>query len=96
MTEQGLTQFDQLVEYYLGLETMEATETLLDVCGATLDKRALPLLQRRLNEEQAQMAAFQAHGYIRMCEKSEQLVASLKPLIAVLEQESANRERNKP
>ncbi len=96
MTEQGLTQFDHLVEHYLGLETMEVTEMLLDLGGATLDKRALSLLQRRLNEEQAQIAAFQAHGYIRMREKSEQLLASLKPIIAVLEQESTNMERNKP
>jgi hypothetical protein len=95
MTEQNTSHFDLLVEHYLGLETMEMTELLLEVCGATLDKRALSFLRSRLDEEQAQMAAFQARGYIRMREKSEQLVASLKLLIAVLEQESANMEKNK-
>lgn len=95
MTELDTSHFDLLVEQYLGLETMEMTELLLDVCGATLDKRALPFLRSRLEEEQAQMAAFQARGYIRMREKSEQLVASLKPLIAVLEQESTSMEENK-
>ncbi len=28
---------DQLVEQYLGLESMEVTELLLDLCGARLD-----------------------------------------------------------
>lgn len=95
MTEQDTFHFDLLVEQYLGLETMEMTELLLDICGTTLDKRALSFLQSRLSEEQAQMAAFQAHGYIRMREKSEQLIASLKPLIAALEEESAHMEKNK-
>lgn len=35
--------------------------------------------------EEAQILQVQAHGYIRMREKSEQLVTSLKPLIATLE-----------
>ena len=95
MTEQSTPHFDLLVEQYLGLETMEMTELLLDVCGATLDTRALSFLRRRLDEEQAQVAAFQARGYIRMREKSEQLIARLQPLIAVLEQESASMEENK-
>jgi hypothetical protein len=95
MTELDTSHFDLLVEHYLGLETMEMTEQLLGVCGATLDKRALSFLQSRLDEEQAQVAVFQARGYIRMREKSEQLVASLKPLIAILEQESADMGKNK-
>jgi hypothetical protein len=78
--------FDQLVEQYLGLESMEVTEALLDLCGASIDTRALPLLERRLREEEAQIAVLEARGYIRMREKSEQLVASLKPLIAALEE----------
>jgi hypothetical protein len=74
-----------LVEQYLGLESMEITESLLDLCGARIDARALPLLTRRLQEEEAQILSFQVRGYTRMREKSEQLVASLKPLIAALE-----------
>ncbi len=85
MREHSLTQLDQLVEEYLGLESMEVTEMLLELCGAIIDKRALALLQRRLDEEQAQISVLEAHGYIRMREKSEQLVASLRPLIEALE-----------
>lgn len=76
-----------LMEQYLGLESMEVTEDLLDVCGASIDSHALPLLKRRLQEEEAQILQCEAHGYIRMREKSEQLVASLRSLIVALEQE---------
>ncbi len=75
-----------LVEQYLGLESMEVTEDLLDLCGASIDSRALPLLKRRLQEEEAQIALLETRGYVRMREKCEQLVASLRPLITVLEQ----------
>jgi hypothetical protein len=75
-----------LVEQYLGLESMEVTEDLLDLCGASIDTRALPLLKRRLHEEEAKIPQLEARGYTRMREKCEQLVASLRPLIAVLEQ----------
>ena len=78
----------QLVERYLGLESFEVTEELLDLCGASIDARALPLLKRRLREEEAQIPMFEARGYIRMREKSEQLVESLKPLIEALEETS--------
>ena len=43
--------FDQLVEHYLGLESMEVTEELLDLCGASIDTRALALLKRRLQRK---------------------------------------------
>jgi hypothetical protein len=75
----------RLVEHYLGLESMEVTEELLDLCGARIDERALPLLRRRLVEEEAQIPLLEARGYIRMREKCEQLVASLQALIAALE-----------
>ena len=74
-----------LVEVYLLLESFEVTEELLDLCGATLDARALPLLKRRLQEEEQQVTSLEAKGYIRMREKSQQLAASLRPLIAALE-----------
>jgi len=45
------------------------------------------LLKRRLREEEALVPVFEARGYIRMREKSEQLIASLKPLIAALEED---------
>jgi hypothetical protein len=76
----------QLVERYLGLETLETTEELLLVCGTGINARALPVLRRRLQEEEARTPLLEARGYIRMREKSEQLIASLKPLIALLEE----------
>jgi len=76
---------NQLVEQYLGLDSMEVTETLLDLCGATIDERALPLLKQRLQEEQAQVPLLDTRGYVRLREKSGQMVAALLPLIAALE-----------
>ncbi len=76
---------EELIERYLLLESFDVTEELLDLCGATLDARALPLLRKRLQEEERQAAGLETRGYIRMREKSEQLAASLKPLIAELE-----------
>ena len=75
-----------LIEHYLGLESMEVTETLLDLCGTGIDTRALPLLKQRLREEQAQIPVLVARGYIRLSEKSQQLAESLAPLIHALEQ----------
>ena len=79
---------EELVERYLLLESFDVTEELLDLCGATLDARALPILRKRLQEEERQAAGLEARGYVRMREKSEQLAASLKPLIAALEREA--------
>jgi hypothetical protein len=78
MTEQN--RLIQLLEQYLGLESMEVTEELLDLSGASIDTQALPLLRRRLQEEEAQILKSEAHGYIRMRAKSEQLVAHSLPL----------------
>lgn len=77
---------NQLAEQYLGLESMEVTEELLDLCGAHIDTRTLPLLRQRLYEEEVQLPQLETRGYVRMREKCEQLVASLRPLIAALEQ----------
>jgi len=74
-----------LIEQYLLLESFDVTEELLDLCGATLDARALPILKKRLQEEERQAVGLEARGYVRMREKSEQLAASLRPLIAALE-----------
>lgn len=79
--------FEHLVEQYLGLESLEVTEELLDLCGASIDARVLPLLQRRLHEEEAQLPQLEARGYVRLREKGEQLIASLRQLIAAFEQE---------
>lgn len=79
--------FDHLVEQYLGLESLEVTEELLNLCGASIDARALPLLRQRLHEEEAQLPQLEARGYVRLREKGEQLVANLRQLIAALEQE---------
>ena len=75
-----------LTESYLGLESFEVTEELLDLCGASLDTRALPILRRRLQEEEGRALRLERQGYLRMAEKSQQLVASLTPLIAALEE----------
>jgi hypothetical protein len=85
MPQRMSNDYDQLVEHYLGLESMEVTETLLELCGATIDERLLPLLKQRLQEEQTQIPRLHAHGYVRLREKSEQMVAVLRPLIAALE-----------
>lgn len=75
----------ELVESYLGLESFEVTEELLDLCGAAINMRALPTLKRRLREEEALVPMLEVRGYVRMREKSHQLIASLKALIEALE-----------
>jgi hypothetical protein len=85
MNQQTTDAFDHLVEQYLALESLEVTEELLDLCGASIDTRALPLLRQRLHEEEAQLPQLEARGYVRLREKGEQLIASLRPLIAALE-----------
>ncbi len=79
------TQVQGLIEQYLVLESFEVTEELLSLCGDTIDTRALSLLKRRLEEEKQQVILLQERGYIRMREKSEQLVKSLTLLIPALE-----------
>jgi hypothetical protein len=85
MTPRSVSPFDQLVAQYLGLEELSVTEALLDMYGARIDTRALPLLKRRLHEEEAHVMALGARGYVRMREKCEQLVTCLKQLIEALE-----------
>jgi len=80
-----IERLDQLVEQYLALESLEMTEILLELCGAAIDECALPLLKQRLQEEETQIPVLEERGYIRLREKSEQLVAALMPLIAALE-----------
>jgi hypothetical protein len=93
MIDRTRSHYDQLIEHYLGLESMEVTETLLDTCGASIDQRALPVLKQRLREEQAQIPTLEARGYIRLREKSEQMVAALTPLIAALSASDAQEEK---
>ena len=93
MADRTSNHYDQLVKQYLGLESMEVTEMLLDVCGATIDEHALPLLKQRLQEEQAHIPRLHVRGYIRLREKSEQMVAALIPLIAALEASDMLEER---
>jgi hypothetical protein len=83
-----------LVEQYLSLEAMEVIEELLELCGANIDVRALPRLRQRLAEEESHITVFQARGYVRMREKSEQLVRSLQPLIVILENAECARKRS--
>jgi len=93
MIDHKSNHYTQLVEHYLGLESMEVTETLLDMCGDTVDERALLLLKQRLQEEQMQIPRLQAHGYVRLREKSEQMVAALVPLIAALSRTESEEEK---
>ena len=93
MTDRMSSYYNQLVEQYLGLESMEVTETLLDLCGTTVDEQALPLLKQRLREEQAQIPQLETRGYIRLREKSEQIVAALTPLIIALEAAGSEKEK---
>jgi hypothetical protein len=92
MSSHEALAYDQLVERYLDLESMEVTEALLDLCGASIDARALPLLKQRVQEEEAQIPLLDARGYVRLREKSEQIVAALTPLITALEVEASDRE----
>jgi hypothetical protein len=46
-----------------------------------------------LQEEQMQIPRLQARGYVRLREKSEQMVAALIPLIAALESSDVREER---
>jgi hypothetical protein len=87
MKQRKAPDFDYLVEQYLALESLEVTEDLLNLCGASMDTRALPLLRQRLHEEEAQLPQLEARGYTRMHEKCVQLIASLRLLITALEQE---------
>ena len=95
MIKRTSNDYEQLVEQYLGLESMEVTETLLDLCGATVDERALPLLRQRLHEEETQIPRLQAHGYVRLREKSEQMVAALTLLIAALSAAGVKEEKKR-
>lgn len=93
MTNRMSNHYDQLVAQYLGLESMEVTETLLGLCGATIDRHALSLLKQRLQEERMKVPLLEARGYVRLREKSEQMVAALTPLIAALEAGRSEEEK---
>jgi hypothetical protein len=93
MTNRMSNSYDQLVGQYLGLESMEVTETLLDLCGATIDRRALSLFKQRLQDERAKVPLLEVRGYIRLREKSEQMVAALTALITALEGEWSEEEK---
>ncbi len=79
-------------ERYFALERVDVLEKLVALCGATLDGRALPLLRQRLAEEEAEGTRLGARGYTRMAEKSAQLAANLRALVAVVEEEGDDAE----
>jgi hypothetical protein len=85
MTQPVDTPLTYLIAQYLSLEELSVTEELLDLCGASIGTKALPLLKRRLLEEEAHAVALEARGYVRMREKCEQLGICLKHLIEELE-----------
>lgn len=82
-----MTDHDAIASY-LNLEGFEVIETLLDLCGVSVDARALPILRCRLQEETQQSQQWQDRGYHRLYEKSQQLISSLNLLIAHLERVS--------
>ena len=84
MTHPKNAHLTHLVAQYLSLEELSVMEELLDLCGAEINTRALPLLKRRLDEEEAQAIALGARGYVRMREKCEQRVDCLNQLIEAL------------
>jgi hypothetical protein len=73
-----------LIDRYIGLESVEVIEEVLAVCGANIDARAIPLLKRRLDEERGRALELGAQGYTRMAEKSAQMIACLTALITML------------
>ena len=75
-----------LIARYLALESVDAMEQLAAASDLAIDGRALPFLKRRLAEEEERHAQLAARGYVRMAEKSAQLLGALRPLIVALEQ----------
>jgi len=82
MTAESVTE---LAKRYLGLESFDGIEEIVAVCGAQVDEQALPILRRRLHEEEDALPTYRARGYVRMAEKAEQMIGCLRPLIAELE-----------
>lgn len=74
-----------LTERYLGLESFDGIEEIVATCGATIDERALPILWRRLHEEENALPLYRERGYVRIAEKAEQMIGCLRSLIVGLE-----------
>jgi hypothetical protein len=81
---------DVLMDRYLNLESLDAQEQLLTVCGSSIDARALPILRRRLEEERASATHYGKQGYARMSEKARQLADTVQLLIGALEAEATH------
>jgi hypothetical protein len=80
-------RLDACRERYLALEGIDTLEELVALGGADIDRRALPLLRRRLADVEIDGAAQQVRGYARMAEKSAHLAAGLRAFIGALEEE---------
>jgi len=78
---------EALIARYIALESIQAMEELATISDLAIDTRALPFLKRRLVEEEERQALLAARGYMRMSEKSAQLMNALRPLIVALEEE---------
>lgn len=70
---------------YLSLERPEVRETLLSLPPPLGGLSAVPLLRWRLQEEERRLDEQRAQGYVRMAEKTEQLIGSIRRLIAAQE-----------
>lgn len=84
---------ESLVARYVALESIEVMEELAVVSDLAIDARALPVLRRRLQEEEVSGPLLAERGYERMAEKSAQLQGVLRPLVAVLEERSDDAAR---
>lgn len=70
---------------YLSLERLDVRETLLSLPPPLGGPSAIPLLRWRLHEEERRLEEQRAEGYVRMGEKTEHLIASMRRLIAAQE-----------
>ena len=75
-----------LIDRYIGLESVEVIEEALDGWEGGLGTAAVPLLTQRLDEEMGRVLDLRAQGYTRMAEKSAQMIACLTALITALEE----------
>lgn len=75
----------EVLRQYLSLERADVRETLLNLPPPLGGPSALPLLRWRLQEEERRLEEQRAEGYLRMAEKTEHLIGSIRRLIAAQE-----------
>ena len=76
----------EALRQYLSLERADVRETRLSLPPPLGGTSAVPLLRWRLQEEVRRLEEQRAEGYLRMGEKTEHLIGSIRRLIAAPEQ----------